>query len=104
MEIVGMGGCVVSNHITNGEGLLKWCVRDKSCHPADNGWRFLADNDDEEYLSKAGNMSIWNFETIVDIEPAILAIYDMPVGTDLTLIRKGRKKYFVDTETGERVL
>lgn len=97
------GGCVVSNNIINKKGMLKWCVREPSLNQVDNGWRFFSDIDTEDFLNDAKNMSIWNFESIVEIEPAILGIYNMPIGTDITLMHKGKKKFFIDTETGEEV-
>lgn len=44
----------------------------------------------------------WSF-LILQIEPAISAIFDMPVGTDLTLEYENGRKFFVDSETGERI-
>lgn len=98
------GGCVVSNNIINKKGVLKWCVRDESLNPVDNGWRFLSDIDTEDFLSDPANMSIWSFNTVAEIEPAVLLIYDMPMGTDVTLIQENGRKFFVYTETGEQVV
>ncbi len=42
--------------------------------------------------------------TAVDeIEPAIAPIFDMPIGTELTLVYEKNRKFFVYTETGERL-
>lgn len=49
-------------------------------------------------------MSIWSFNTVAEIEPAVLLIYDMPMGTDVTLIQENGRKFFVYTETGEQVV
>lgn len=98
------GGCVVSNNITNKKGVLKWCIKEKSLNPVDNGWRFLSDVDTEEFLNDSANMSVWDFNSIAEIEPAILSIYNMPIGADLTLIHEKDKKFFVHTETGELVI
>jgi hypothetical protein len=57
--------------------------------------------DTEEFLNDSSNMSIWDFNTVTEIEPAIFSVYDMPVGTAITLIRENNKKYFVHTDTGE---
>lgn len=64
---------------------------------------FLPDIDTEEYLSKADNMCICDFNTVANIEPAILAIYDCKVGTDIELIEENGKKVFLDSNTGERI-
>jgi Uncharacterized protein conserved in bacteria len=97
------GGCVVSNNIINKKGDLKWCVREKSLNKADNGWRFLSDIDTEEFLNSPANMSVWDFNTIAEIEPAILLIYNMPIGTDITLNREDGKIFFTETSTGKKV-
>ena len=63
----------------------------------------MSDIDTEEYLSDANNWCILAFESIIEIEPAVLAIYNMPIGTEITLIQKGKKKFFIDTETGNPI-
>lgn len=58
----------------------------------DNGWRFLSDIDIEEYLSKADNMCVCDYNTVANIEPAIIAIYNYEIGTDIELIVENGKK------------
>lgn len=97
-----MGGSVVSKNILEGKGRLKWCVREESVCAVDNGWRFLSEVDTDEYLQNSANMVVCSWETIFEIEPAIVPIFDMPVGTELTLIYEGKRKHFIFTETGEK--
>lgn len=33
-----------------------------------------------------------------------MMIFDMPVGTELTLVEENNKKYFIDSQTGEKIL
>ena len=86
--------------ISNAGGSI---VSKEAINDVDNGWRFFADIDTEEYLSKADNMCICDFNTVANIEPAILAIYDCKVGTDIELIEENGKKVFLDSNTGERI-
>ena len=95
------GACMVSKNIYENKGALKWCIREESSRDTDNGWRFLSDIDTDDYLSNNDNWCILAFETVIEIEPAVLAIYDMPIGTELTLLHEGKRKTFVDTNTGE---
>lgn len=95
------GGSVVSNNIINGSGVLKWCIREESLNDIDNGWRFLSNIDSDEFLSDSSNMSVLDFNTVVEIEPAVLKIFNMPIGTELTLMYDNGKKYFVYTENGD---
>ena len=59
--------------------------------------------DTEEYLSHAENMSICDWSTIVEIEPAVLSIFNMPIGTELTIIYEDERLYFLDTITGQKL-
>lgn len=102
--IKNAGGSVVSENIINGKGKLKWCVREESQNEIDNGWRFISDIDTEDYLSNADNMCVCDFNTVANIEPAILLIYGCAVGTDVELIEEDGKKYFADSITREIVL
>ena len=105
IEGMNMGGCLVSKNILDGKGKVTWCFKGPSAHELDNGRRFLSEIDTEEFLAVAENMVICDWGTIFEIEPAVDLIYDMPVGTEVTLVRRGNKRgmYFVYTETGEKV-
>ena len=46
-------------------------------------------------------MTVVDFNTFANIEPAILAIYNLPVGTDLEFHIESGKRYFVDTQSGK---
>ncbi|EIT87457.1 hypothetical protein A374_00115 [Fictibacillus macauensis ZFHKF-1] len=69
----------------------------------DNGWRIFSDIDTENFLADASNMSIFYWGTIFELEPAIMTIFEMPIGTELTLLNENNKKYFVYTNSGEVV-
>lgn len=101
--IPNAGGCVVSKNILSHKGNLKWCVREEPINEMDNGWRFFSDIDTEEYLSEADNMCVCDYNTVVNIEPAIIAIYDYKIGTDIALVEENGKKKFIDNHTGETI-
>lgn len=50
------------------------------------------------------NMVICDWGTIFEIEPAIALIFELPIGTELTLEYDGSQKCFVDSETGEKLI
>lgn len=99
---MNLGGCTVSKSLYERRGRLKWCVRDKSKHEVDTGWLFFSDIDTEEDLHHAENFCICRYETVIEIEPAVLFIYDFPIGTDLMFVEDGRR-FFIDNKTGEEV-
>ena len=100
---MNMGGSVVSKNLLEYKGRLKWCFRENGVNEIDNGWRFLSEIDTDEYLKNASNMAVCDWGTILEIEPAIASIFDMPVGTELTLMYEDNKKFFIYTDTGEKL-
>ena len=98
------GACICTWSVLRGETPLKWCVRGESVHPADTGWVFLGASDTEEYINIVSNSAVVDFNTVANIEPAVLALYNMPVGTDLRLEKYADNSlHFFDTDTGEEV-
>lgn len=97
------GACLVSKNIYDRKGKLKWCIHENSKRSVDNGWRFLSEIDTDEYLGDVNNWCTLAFETVVEIEPAVLAIYAMPIGSEVTLMQEGKRKYFVDTNSGKEI-
>jgi len=65
-------------------------------NPADNGWRFLAEEDDDTYINTPGNLVVVDFNTVAAIEPAVISIYLLPIGSDLQLVeeRTGRLVFY----------
>lgn len=97
------GACIVSKNIINETGKLKWILREKSIDAVDNGWRFFSENDDDEYINNPDNLVVCDFNTVANIEPAILGIYELPIGSDLQLVSENGKIRFVDNLTGKEV-
>lgn len=94
-----LGGCIITKSLDDGTSKLKWIFREESVNPVDNGWRALGDTDTEEYINVPENHLIVDFDRLVEIEPAVLAIYDMPVGTDMEF--DSQRKVFIDSNTGK---
>ena len=70
---------------------------------SDNGWRAIGDTDTQEYIDNPENSMVIDFNTLANIEPAVLAVYDMPIGTDLEFCFDNTGRYFIDTNTGKRI-
>ena len=65
--------------------------------------RGILNNDTQEYIDNPENSMIVDFNTLANIEPAVLLVYDMPVGTDLEFFFDDTGRYFIDTNTGKRI-
>jgi len=100
---MNLGGAIVSNNILEGKGRVKWCFREESVNDIDNGWRFLSEIDTDDFLSDSKNMCICDWGTIIEIEPAVIPIFELPIGTELTLEYSDSKKYFINSETGDTI-
>lgn len=99
--ISNAGGMIITKSLLEGKSKLKWIFRENSTNAADNGWRAIGDTDTQEYINNSKNMTVVDFNTFANIEPAILAIYNLPVGTDLEFHIENGKRYFVDTQSGK---
>lgn len=97
------GGMIITKSISEGTAKLKWLFREESVNPSDNGWRAIGDTDTQEYLDNPENSIVVDFNTLANIEPAVLAVYALPVGTDLEFCIDHTGRYFIDTHTGKRI-
>lgn len=97
------GACIVSRNIMNETGKLKWILREKSIGAVDNGWRFFSEIDDDDYINNPENLVVCDFNTVANIEPAILGIYELPIGSDLQLVSENGKIRFIDNLTGKEI-
>lgn len=102
--IKNAGACLVSKNILSGQGKLKWLLREESIdNKVDNGWRFFSDIDTSDYLDNPDNLATCDFNTVAEIEPAIIAIYLLPVGSDLQLVKEDGKITFYDNITEQPI-
>ncbi|MCR2048807.1 DUF2185 domain-containing protein [Acetatifactor muris] len=99
--IQGAGGTIVTKSILNGTSKLKWLFRQDSGHG--NGWVAFGDRDSQEYVNDAQNMEIVDFNTLANIEPTVVNVFYMPMGSDLEFRCDKTGKYFVDTRTGKEI-
>lgn len=76
------GGFIVSKNIIDGIQ-IKYSFREKSSINNLNGWNLYSIKDDDEYVSNSSNFVILNAESIYNIAPVVLEIFDAPYGTDL---------------------
>lgn len=96
-----LGGCIVTRSLLDRQSTLKWLFREESVNPADNGWRAIGDSDTQEYLDNPANSVVVDFDRLVEIEPAVLMVYELPVGADLEF--DAARKVFIDAATGKEI-
>jgi len=94
------GACLASKNVLSGAGRVKWLVREPSRAAADNGWRIFSDIDTTEYLHDVSNLVITDFNAVCELEPAVIGVWDLPVGSDLQIVDEGHGIQIVHTATG----
>lgn len=97
------GACVTTKNVLSGAGKVRWMVRRPSQAAADNGWQILSHIDTSEYLNDTSNWQVVDFNDLCAIEPALIGVWDLPVGSDLQLVRDEQGIRIVDTETGQEI-
>lgn len=102
--VANAGGSILSRNALDGRTPIRWAFREAQANPVDNGWRFLSAIDDDAYLADPANMVVVDFNTVVGIEPAVLPLLRLPVGTDVTIDRDGLGRItLIDSETGRPI-
>lgn len=99
--IANAGACLTTRNVMEGRGRVRWMVREGSQREVDNGWRFFSVIDTDEYLADSSNWVVVGFNEVCAIEPALIGVYDFPVGSDLQIVDGGSGIEIVDTDTGE---
>lgn len=97
------GACLMSLNAYEGRAPVTWLSRDESESPADNGWRIMSAIDTGEYLETPGNWRITDFNEACAIEPALIGIYDMPIGSRFTIVRDGGRIRIMDDASGREI-
>ena len=97
------GSCIVTKSLLNGESNFRWLFREEPLDNIDTGWLAFGDSDNDEYVNDPKNLSVVDLNTLINIEPTILNVYEMPVGTDLIFIEEDGEKYFINAKTNEQI-
>ncbi len=104
MEFIpNAGACLATLNVIQKKGLVRWMVRRPSKAPADNGWQIMSHIDTSEYLNDTSNWQIVDFNDLCAIEPALIGIWDLPVGSDLQLVRDKQGIHIFDTPSGREI-
>lgn len=97
------GACLATTNVMERRGLVRWMVRVPPTGGADNGWQISSHIDTVEYLRDKSSWQIVAFNDVCNIEPALVGIYNFPVGSDLQIVRDERGISIYDTPTGRQI-
>lgn len=95
--VQGAGACMVTKSLLEHTSNLRWMFKEE------RGWVAFGHSDTQEYVDNASNFAIVDFNTLANIEPTVMYVLYMPVGTDLEFRMDDSGKYFVDTKSGKEI-
>lgn len=83
LQKVLSGVCMASAMISEDKKPVGFMYREMPEEDLDTGWRFLAGNEDDEFLDNESNYGVFDVEYIVELDPLIRNYIHLPVGTEL---------------------
>ncbi len=86
VELIDGKKCLVSKNITHNLRPIKWMYREEPIEEFDSGWRVFCDEDTEEYINQSGNIVPMDYNTLANLNPRVVEIYNAPVGSDFEII------------------
>ena len=101
--VENVGSCIVTKSILNGETKFRWLFREEPLNNIDTGWMAFGDSDNDDYVNDPKNLTVVDLNTLINIEPTTLNVYEMPIGTDLIFIEEDGDKYFINAKTNEQI-
>ena len=88
-------GCMVSDKITKEGFKVGYMYREKpSDNRPDSGWRFMAGNEDDEYMNNPNNHHIFAINTLCNYDKDIIPYLHSSIGS--TFIRVNNNKFEID--------
>ncbi len=79
--IPNMGGCIATDKITVEGRKVGFMYREAPDNDVDSGWRFMAGDEDEEYMDNPDNHGIYAVNTICNYDPTIIPHLNSPAGS-----------------------
>ncbi len=77
----GPDGCYATDRITVDNCKVGVMYRENPESKLDSGWRFLAGDEDEGYMSNIENTEIFSLNTICNYDPEIIEYLENPIGS-----------------------
>lgn len=88
-------GCIVSDKITKEGFKVGYMYREQPDDGRpDSGWRFMAGNEDEEYMNDPNNHHIFAVNTVCNYDKDIIPFLHSEIGT--VYIRTGSNSFEID--------
>ncbi len=80
---MGFGACMATNRIVKDGQKVGFMYRDRPEFEGDSGWRFLAGDEDDDYMDNHLNSKIYDVNTIANYDEAIVPYLKLSTGIEL---------------------
>jgi hypothetical protein len=74
----GYGSCFATDRITMKRKCVGYMYRQAPVNDADSGWRFLAGDESDAYVTDLDNHGIYDVNIIANLDPDIIPFLDAP--------------------------
>ena len=74
-------GCFATDRIIVDGAEIRFIYREMPLDNQDSGWRFMAGDEDDEYMNDTSKSGIYHLNTLCNYEPSILKFLDEPYGS-----------------------
>ena len=91
--------CMVTESVLFKKTRIKNMFREEQTKESYSGWRFIGVSDSDKYLQDKDNWVNVNFNKMIEIEPMVKELYDLPEGTVLEMKLENNNKYIIDVNT-----
>lgn len=78
---LGVGGCLATDRIVVDGCPIGYMYRERPINDQDSGWRFFTGDESPEYMAVNANHGVYDVNTIINYDPAILPFIDSTVGS-----------------------
>ncbi len=76
------GGCYASDRIVVDGAKVGYMYREAPDHDTDSGWRFIAGDEEEDYMNNSDNFGIYHLNLIANIDADIVQYLAGPTGSE----------------------
>jgi len=84
--VSGIGACMASNRITVDGQPVGFMYRERPEFEGDSGWRFLAGDENDEYMANDLNSKVFDVNTIANYDIAVVPYLKLAFGIELERI------------------
>ena len=94
---------ILNNNITRNGYPLSGAYREEPYNDEDSGWRLISAGDTEVFINNPVNSFAATLAEVLTIEPELIRIIDLPVGSEIKILLNEDVVTFLNYETGKVV-